>query len=526
MGIFEKKRQSSNMTTNLFLYFFLWILLPSPSCQDAQTRTSIRSVTAPKREVRAFWIVTLDNKDFPSQPGLSNEMQREELRNILDYHQKQGMNTAIFQIRPSADAFYASSIEPWSEWLMGQQGQAPQPFYDPLAFLVEECHQRNMELHVWLNPYRVVYNVELSDVKAQPLMRKHSDWLITYGKHQQLNPGLPEVRSYILSVIMDVVRRYDVDGIQFDDYFYPYKIWKKEFPDESTFRRYGQGFRDKSDWRRDNVSQLIKMVHDSLQQTKPHIKFGISPMGVWRNIQDDPRGSDTQAGQPSYDYLGADVLAWLEEGWIDYVAPQLYWSIGHPRADYATLVKWWSKNTFGRHLYIGQAFYKINQDDDKKWYRSSEIPDQIRLNRTYPEVSGSIFFRAKNLMDNPRGATDSLGTNFYAFPALIPTMPWKDKIAPNVPQSLRKIRTPKRVLLKWEAPEIAKDGEIAHYYIVYRFTNDENPNISQTQNIVSIQKETQFVEKKPSETGEYIYAITALDRLHNESEPTFLRVDQ
>ncbi len=513
------------MNTNLILYFLLWLLIPVSSCQDAQTHTFTQSIQTPKREFRAFWIVTLDNKDFPSQPGLSNEMQKEELRNILDYHQKKGMNAVIFQIRPSADAFYASSIEPWSEWLMGQQGQAPKPFYDPLAFLVDECHKRNMEIHVWLNPYRVVYNTEVSDVKAQKLLNRSPQWLVTYGKHQQLNPGLPEVRAYILSVIMDVIRRYDVDGVQFDDYFYPYKIWKKEFPDEATFRRYGQGFGDKADWRRHNVSQLIKMVHDSLQQHKPHIKFGVSPMGVWRNLSDDPRGSATEAGQPSYDYLGADVLAWLEAGWIDYVAPQLYWSIGHPRADYATLVKWWSKNTFGRHLYVGQAFYKINQDTDQNWYKSSEIPNQIRLNRTFSAISGSVFFRAKNLMDNPRGITDSLH-QLYTTPAIIPSMPWKDDIPPNAPQSLRKIRTPKRVLLKWEAPQEAQDGQTAHYYIIYRFLSSENPNTAQAQNIISIQKETQFVEKKPAGSEGYIYAITAMDRLHNESEPAFMKIEQ
>ncbi len=515
------------MIANLLIQFILWYIMPCVACQDLHQRhPDLPSADSPKREFRAFWIVTLDNKDFPSQPGLSNEMQQQEIQNILDFQKKQGMNAAIFQIRPSADAFYQSNIEPWSEWLMGTQGQAPSPIYDPLAFLIEECHKRNMELHVWLNPYRVVYNTELSDVKAQTLLKKHPDWLITYGKHSQLDPGLPQVRAYISSIIADVARRYDIDGVQFDDYFYPYKIWKKEFPDELTFRRYGQAFRDKNDWRRHNVNQLIKMVHDSLQQIKPHVKFGISPMGVWRNRSDDPRGSDTQAGQPSYDYLGADVLTWMQAGWIDYIAPQLYWSIGHPRADYATLVKWWRKHTYGRHLYIGQAFYKITQDEDKNWYKSSELPNQLRLNRSITEISGSIFFRTKNMMENPRGVTDSLRTQFYNKPALVPAMPWKDNIAPNAPRFLRKIRTHKRILLRWEAPQKAKDGEEASYYVVYRFEENENPDISSGKHIISIQKETQYIETIQASEKRYIYVITAIDRLHNESEATFIRLTQ
>lgn len=519
--------KTPNMTATLLIQLLFWYMMPCIACQNLQEKnTENHANHSPKREFRAFWIVTLDNKDFPSQPALSNEMQKEELLNILDFQQKQGMNAAIFQIRPSADAFYQSNIEPWSEWLMGAQGQPPTPLYDPLAFLIEECHKRNMELHVWLNPYRVVYNTEVSDVKAQTLLQKHPDWLITYGKHTQLDPGLPQVRAYITSIIIDVARRYDIDGVQFDDYFYPYKIWKKEFPDEMTFRRYGQIFKDKNDWRRHNVNQLIKMVHDSLQQVKPHVKFGISPMGVWRNRSDDPRGSDTQAGQPSYDYLGADVLTWLQAGWIDYIAPQLYWSIGHPRADYATLVKWWKKHTYGRHLYIGQAFYKIAQDDDKNWYKSNELPNQLRLNRSIPEIAGSIFFRTKNMMENPRGVMDSLRTQFYNKPALIPAMPWKDSIAPNPPRRLRKINTPKRVLLRWETPQKANDGEEASYYVVYRFKEGENPDLSSSKHIISIQKETQYIEKIQKADGEYLYAITALDRLHNESEAVFIKLNQ
>ncbi|NJL12909.1 MAG: family 10 glycosylhydrolase [Microscillaceae bacterium] len=512
--------------THLLIYLFVWLFFPLSACQEAQN-APLRTgrVVLPKREFRAFWIVTLDNKDFPSQPGLSTEMQKEELRAILDFHQARGMNAVIFQVRPSADAFYHSKIEPWSEWLMGRQGQAPQPFYDPLAFLVEECHRRNMELHAWFNPYRVVYNKEVNDVSAQPLLRQHPDWVLTYGKHQQLDPGRPEVRAHILRVMMDVVRRYDIDGLQFDDYFYPYKIWKEEFPDERTYRQYGAGFGDKAAWRRHNVDLLVQMVHDSLQAVKPHVKFGVSPIGVWRNRQDDPLGSATQVGQASYDYLSADVRKWLEKGWIDYVAPQLYWSIGHPRADYETLVQWWSRNSFGKHLYIGQAYYKVNNDDDQRWFRLAELPDQLALNRQSQAIHGSIFFRARFLMENPRALSDTLHRRFYSYPALIPPMPWKDAIPPPAPARLRKLRTPRHLQLRWEAPAPASDGQTASYYVVYRLEEGQDDHLQKPECIVSIQKNTQFTDKiPPLPAKSRVYLITAVDRLHNESEPAVMRV--
>ena len=388
----------------------------------------------PKREFRAFWIVTLDNKDFPSRPGLSVKEQQAEFIDLLDKHQKMGMNAAIFQVRPSADAFYNSQYEPWSEWLSGKQGIPPKPFYDPLEFVIEECHKRNMELHAWFNPFRTVYSTEVSDITYNHISKRRANWCLQYGKHSQLNPGLPEVRRYINDIVMDVVKRYDVDGVHFDDYFYPYKIYGKEFPDHQTFRKYARGFKNKGDWRRDNINQLIKMIHDNIQREKPHVKFGVSPIGVWRNKSEDPRGSATAVGQSSYDYLGADVLKWLKEGWIDYIAPQLYWSIGHARADYVTLTNWWSNNNFDRHLYIGQATYKINHDSDYRWKNPREMSNQLRINRNKPAILGSIFFRSKNLIDNELHFTDTLTQHFYNYPALIPTMPWKDNTPPSCPQ--------------------------------------------------------------------------------------------
>lgn len=507
------------MNYHLLLIFFLLFLKQSCEPQPLVYQAP-PPVNQPKREFRAFWIVTLDNKDFPTRPGLRIEEMKAELIELLDYHQKKGMNAAIFQVRPAADAFYESKLEPWSEWLSGRQGLATRPFFDPLAFITEECHKRNMEIHAWFNPYRAVYSIEKSDLHPRHIVFRQPSWFVEYGNRKQFNPGIPAVRDYITSVVMDVVKRYDIDGVQFDDYFYPYKIWGKEFPDEGTFNYYGRGrFRNKADWRRDNVDRLIKMVHDSIQRAKPYVKFGISPMGVWRNRSEDPRGSATSVGQSCYDYLGADVRKWLEQGWIDYVAPQLYWSIGHERADYRALLDWWSANSFGRHIYVGQAFYKINKDKDRKWRNPRELLNQLALNRNSQSISGSIFFRARNLMDNTLAVTDTIRNRFYPYPALIPSMPWKDQTPPASPQQLRSIRTKKRVILKWEAPKKLFEEDRAVYYVIYRFRGNERVDISRVENIIAIQKELTFYEKiEANNKLIHTYAVTAVDRLHNESE--------
>lgn len=497
-------------------FLLLWFLTSACEAQEFNRDPNI----PPKYEFRAFWIVTLDNKDFPSQPGLSSQAQKNELTEILDFHQKRGMNAAIFQVRPAGDAFYASKYEPWSQWLTGRQGQAPSPYYDPLKFIIEEGHKRNMEIHAWFNPYRAVFSLDKSDMTAYQAMRKNPEWFLEYDNKLHFNPGIPEVRNYIANVVMDVVRRYDIDGIQFDDYFYPYRKGNKDFPDEETFVKYQGNFAHKSDWRRNNVDILIKMIHDSLRAVKPYVKFGISPMGVWRNKSEDSRGSNTSVGQTAYDYLGADVIKWLEEGWIDYIAPQLYWSIGHKRADYATLSNWWAENHFGRHLYIGQAFYKIDDDEgDKNWRKISELPNQIRINRSLKNVMGSIYFRAKSLMNNNNALSDTLYKSFYRYPALIPPMTWKDATPPPPIQNLRADKSPKRFILQWENGQYENPSDSTAYYVIYRFKDTEKIDLNKVENIVAIQKDRIFYEKKPKATAlSYTYVVTAVDRLHNESE--------
>lgn len=523
-------------TQKTFTFYIIFISLFFPQCVSQSQQIDENSIIpSPKREMRAVWIVTLDNKDFPSKPNLSVSEQKAELRSILDFHQRRGMNAIFFQVRPSADAFYKSKYELWSEWLCGKQGKAPETDFDPLAYIIDESHKRNMELHAWFNPYRAIYRQKKSSIAYNHITKTQPSWFVEYNKQIHFNPGLPEVRKYLINIIMDVVKRYDIDGVHFDDYFYPYKINNKEFPDEKTYQTHQKNFTNISDWRRNNVDILIKTIHDSLKITKPYVKLGISPFGVWRNKTEDNRGSQTQVGQTCYDILGADVRKWLENGWIDYVAPQLYWQIGHQKADYKELVNWWAKNSFDKHVYIGHAFYKVRGEEGDQWQNKNEISRQINLNRTIPKINGSAYFRAKSLMDNYLFMTDSLHKKYYYRPAIIPTMPWKDNTPPEPPQNIKKIFTQKRVVLQWESAHTTLPQEKTHYYIVYRFEEKEKTNqddnkkvevfdFENSENIISIQKETIFYEKLTEK--KYKYFLTAVDRLHNETKPIEILEDK
>lgn len=388
--------------------------------------------TSPKYEFRAVWVATVENIDWPSRKGLSTEEQKAEFIHLLDMNKRNGMNAIIMQIRPVADAFYPSPYEPWSEYLTGRQGVPPNPYYDPLQFMIEETHKRGMEFHAWLNPYRAVFNIHQSSVAANHITRIHPEWFLNYGDKKYFDPGQPEVMDFVGKVVKDIVTRYDVDGIHMDDYFYPYRIAGKDFPDNKTYLKYGDGL-SKEEWRRSNCDSIIKIIHDVIVNSKPMVKFGISPFGVWRNKSKDPDGSDTQAGLSNYDDLYADILLWLKKGWIDYVAPQLYWEIGHPLCDYETLLDWWSKHSYGKHVYIGHGVYRSIENPSRAWRNPNELPEEITLLRETPNVEGSIFFSSKNFESNPNGWSDSLQLHYYQMPALVPPMPWVDTISPQQP---------------------------------------------------------------------------------------------
>jgi uncharacterized lipoprotein YddW (UPF0748 family) len=383
----------------------------------------MQSVVAaqPKQEFRAVWIATVDNIDWPSKKGIPVDSQKAEFIRILDLHKSNGMNAVIMQVRPATDAFYPSPYEPWSEWLSGVQGKPPSPYYDPLEFMIAETHKRGMEFHAWCNPYRADFSIGKASIAPSHITRLHPTWFLDYGGKKYFDPGNKEAQGFVVEVIRDMTERYDVDAIHFDDYFYPYRIAGQEFPDVVTYAAYGKAL-SKDDWRRSNVDSVIVGLSRMIRQTKPWVKFGISPFGVWRNSDKDPKGSNTKAGQTNYDDLYADILLWLQKGWIDYVAPQLYWEIGHKAAPFEVLIDWWNNHTYGKHCYIGLGIYRAGSTD--AWKDSTLLLRQIDMLRSKPNMQGMIFFSSKSFNKNPNGWNDSLRLNYFKEPAIVPKMDW------------------------------------------------------------------------------------------------------
>jgi len=477
----------------------------------------------PKREFRGAWVATVENIDWPSEPGLSTDQQKNQLTNLLDFLQEAGINAVMFQIRPAADAFYAKSREPWSKWLTGKQGQAPNPAYDPLQFAITEAHKRGMELHAWFNPYRATNDSKFSALSPEHMTRIKPEWFFVYGGKKQFDPGIPDVRDYIVKVFLDVVDNYDIDGVHMDDYFYPYKIEGQHINDAATFKAYSDNYTNINDWRRHNVDTLIQMLNDSIHKHKPRVKFGISPFGVWQNKFQDPEGSDTH-GLPSYLELFADSRKWIKEGWIDYINPQIYFPIGDRSVPFEKLLDWWSDNTYNRHLYVGLAAYRLGERRTGKFKNDpSAIPDEITLMRTNPRVQGSVYFSTKSLENNPLGITDSLKNNYYKYPALPPEMLWLDSIPPNAPTNFTATVTPKSTVeLKWTTPLPAKDKEPIYGYVIYRFDGNEKIDIENPKNILDIEynANTTYLDDTAEKGKTYLYVVTALDRLKNESDPS------
>ena len=502
---------------NKCLKSLLFLLLITPLISIAQNTAKI----APKREFRGVWVATVTNIDWPSRQGLTIDQQKAELIGILERHKRQGLNAIMLQIRPTADALYAKSRELWSHWLMGKQGLAPAEGYDPLQFAIKEAHSRGMELHAWFNPYRATMSAN-SITHANHITKEKPELFYTYAGQKLFDPGLPEVREYITQVILDVVKGYDIDGVHFDDYFYPYRVAGQVISDGATFAKYPNGFTNVADWRRNNVDVLIKMVNDSVHHYKKHVKFGVSPFGIWRNFREDTLGSKT-SGLSNYGELYADSRKWIKEGWVDYINPQIYFTFSRAVAPFGTLLDWWGKNTYGRHLYIGQAAYLVHDGRTKKepaWARLSEIPNQIRAIRANNLAQGSVYFSSKSLSTVAKAVADSLQKDFYKYPALPPQMPWLDEIEPNAPQQLTADALEDGVNLKWLKPLKASDGETASGYVVYRFEEGEKINVLSAKNILHISFEdfTFYLDTNVEKGKRYNYLVTALDRLKNESE--------
>ncbi|WP_326648687.1 MULTISPECIES: family 10 glycosylhydrolase [unclassified Streptomyces] len=366
------------------------------------------------REFRGMWLASVANRDWPSRPGLTAAEQRAELLAHLDSAVARRLNVVVFQVRPTADALWPSPYEPWAQYLTGVQGQ--HPGWDPLGTAVREAHRRGLELHAWFNPYRVANHTDPSRLVENHPARVHPDWVLPYGGKLYYNPGIPEVRTFVQRAMMDAVRRYDIDAVHFDDYFYPYPVAGQVFDDDATYARYGAGFPDKAAWRRDNIDRLVREMAQGVKKAKKNVRFGISPFGVWRNAATDPLGSDTRAGVQTYDDLHADTRTWVKQGWIDYIVPQIYWNIGFAVADYAKLLPWWNSVVQGTgvHLYAGEALYKAGDPaQPAPWQDPAELSRHLTLACQYAEVRGHCFFSAKEVMTDSIGAMARVVADHY-----------------------------------------------------------------------------------------------------------------
>lgn len=491
---------------SLLCVFFL-LLMAGGVFAQVQTGSAY-----PKREFRAAWIQSV-NGQFR---GMPTEKLKQNLIGQLNSLQKAGINAIIFQVRPEADALYASRLEPWSRFLTGVQGKAPEPYWDPMQFMIDECHKRGMEFHAWINPYRTKTTLK-SELAPNHVYNIHPEWFVTYGDQLYFDPALPESRRHICMVVSDIVSRYDVDAIHMDDYFYPYPIKGKDFPDDASFARFGGGFSNKGDWRRSNVNVLIKKLHETIREIKPWVKFGVSPFGIYRNESSDPLGSKTK-GLQNYDDLYADVLLWAREGWIDYNIPQIYWHIGHPVADYETLVKWWARNTENRPLFIGQSVMNTVQNADPKNPSINQFPRKMALQRAYQTIGGSCQWPASAVVENVGKYRDALIAEYHKYPALPPVFDFIDNEAPAKVRKMKPVWTEDGYILFWTAPKYKEEMNRAVQYVVYRFNDKEKVNIDDPSHIVAITRDNFY--KLPYEDGKtkYRYVVTALDRLHNESK--------
>lgn len=486
------------------------------------TKTSLTQVPEahPKREFRGVWVQTVGQSRFQQ---MNSAAMKHYFVQMINKFEAAGINAVIFQIRPEADAFYKSDLEPWSRFFTGKQGKAPDdPDFDPLSFLIEECHKRGIELHAWMNPYRVQSNV-MNELAPDHIYWDHPERFLKYGNQLYFDPGLPENRSYIVDVVRDIVSRYDVDAIHMDDYFYPYPIAGQPFPDDNSFNTYAasQGFssNQRGDWRRNNVNLLIQQLKLAIAGTKPWVRFGISPFGIYRNKNSTPDGSGSETnGLQNYDDLYADVKHWVEKGWIDYNMPQLYWEIGHKAADYTTLAEWWNANNFEQPLYIGQ--------DLKRSVDANELDEKIRQTRALSFVDGNCYWYGYLILDNYAEVANTLTTKTHRAKSLIPAYTHMHEGRPKKVKKLVEVFTEDMHFLTWNSDKQPNNPEAANYFVIYRFRKGERINIDDASKIVKTTRDNFFVIPYENGNTPYTYAVTAVDAFHNESKEVKIKVKQ
>lgn len=486
--------------------------LPDPETAAAAAQR-VRGANAPKREFRGAWIQCVNGQYLGKTPAQIRAMLTEQ----LDIMQQAHINAIFFQVRAECDALYPSPLEPWSRFLTGQQGRAPGDGWDPLEWMVEQCHQRNMELHAWINPYRAKTAGTTMLAKRHVAIR-HPERTFDYGNLLILNPALEENRLYTCMVIEDILTRYDVDGLHIDDYFYPYPQEGAAIPDEGDFRSNPRGFSNIADWRRDNVNLLIQDIQRLVKRVKPWVKFGVSPFGIYRN---DPNHRNTSAGSATsglqnFDDLYADPIRWQQQGWVDYLIPQVYWNPGNPAADYNTLCRWWNDNAGNRPLFIGQDVERTVSG------ARNYVQTKYNLLANLPHVQGTCQWYATAFCDNPGNYRLWLQTTHFKYPALQPLMPFISKDKPGKPKQLAVSAQGSQAILSWQAPSAKKTLQQPTAYVVYAFPKGRKTDTDNPAYILAITRQTTLV--LPQGLAGYTLLVTALNRLQNESKPAKIKL--
>ena len=501
------------------LLFFSMLIMALTGCLAAADG-SVQQRQLPKHEFRGAWMHIIAQKQYAE---MSPEQMRDYLIKQLDLLQQANCNAIIWQIRPQADAAYPSKLEPWTRWLTGEPGKAPNPVWDPLQFMIEQTHQRGMELHAWINPYRVTSSQEDQPAEGN-IYYEHPEWFLKYADGKlYFDPGLPESRDFIDTVVRDILVRYDIDALHMDDYFYPYPVSGAEFPDTTSYNEYGIGW-DKNDWRRHNVDLLIEQLHNTIQEVKPWVRFGISPFGIWRNKASDPDGSATN-GLQCYDALYADCLKWTAEGWVDYMVPQLYWELEHKAASDLVLMHWWNDHANGRHMYYGQALNNVMShqdiaDEGGDPTNPTQLDHKMRLQRAMDNVHGVTWWPGYTITSNFKGVLDSLSCRQTCYPALIPAYTWLDAEKPHKVHDLNIKKVKGKKCLVWRAHETDDPMQQAVRYVVYRYPKGKKGHLDNPANILAITGETTY-QLPDGGKGNWQYAVTALDRCWNESDPAW-----
>jgi uncharacterized lipoprotein YddW (UPF0748 family) len=486
---------------------------------SSENPLQVNNTASPKYEMRGVWVSTVVNLDWPSKPDLSVEKQRNELVFLFDQLYQNGFNAVFFQIRTEADALYDSPFEPWSYFLTNEQGKAPDPFYDPLEFAIELAHERGMELHAWLNPFRTSHDLGVYPIAESHVINRHPEWVMTFKgsrTYSMLNPGIKDVRDYVATLVADIVRRYNVDGIHFDDYFYPYTP-AIDNEDRPHFQADGRGISDIKNWRRDNINMMISQVSDSINSIDPLVKYGVSPFGIRLNSDAGTNGSE------GYHLIYADPLNWLENQTIDYIAPQIYWEQKHPLAPYQPLMEYWASvaNQNERHVYIGLAPYRLNEPHN---WPVQEIKDMIRLNRTNENaIHGGIFFRALHVIGENKGLSDSLRSNWFRSRSMIPTMTWKDMVVPGVVSELKADRNHyDSVDLKWVMPKNGRRVNIYRYPI--SMSIDEIMASDDNSFLIGMSGRNKFTDEFALKDVSYLFKLTVSSRNGIEGQPRIIYI--